>query len=382
APAPRREAPPAPERPIVPRRGPAESSSIERALDDPDYATAFPPSAGARPPFASSPRPAPTRGDQGVPIGEDSVFMPSPFNRAPQPPAAPRSRARDGDTQNDTPHAFPGSDGEAKGVTDEILRSLVASAEAMYDPRNAGQTVMAGARPAAVGTRSILQFFHNSIGRWSDLGEVGSQGIVLGRSTFQAWNSNPESLAEEHLQLGFDGHELYVEPLETLNGVYRKLQPNHREELAPGARFRIGRHVLEFRLPPPPAEIVPLRSDEGEVFQSRVLEPVGFIDLIGPDGRPYLSFPMTRRDDRGTRIGRNGADCDVVLAGDEWVSHCHACVRIMNNTCWLEDLGSRNGTFLIIDGRIPLRRATAQYPAMGDEILVGGYKIRVLEERA
>ncbi len=352
----------------------------ERALDDPDYATAFPPNRQpwASPPFALPSGPASARGDQGMPLDESSVVSPPPLH-APQSPVARRSQAREGDTRDDTPRAFPGSDEDPRRITADTPRGGVARPEPTYDPRNAGYTVMAGLRPATVETRSILQFFNNSIGRWSDIGEVGPQGIVLGRSTFQGWNSNPESLAEEHLQLGFDGLELYVEPLETLNGVYRKLQPNHREELAPGARFRVGRHVLEFRLPPPPAECVPLRSDEGEVFQSRVLVPVGFIDLIGPDGRPYLTFPMTRRDERGTRIGRTGAECDVVLSGDEWVSQCHACLRILNGTCWLEDLGSKNGTFIKLDGRTPLRQAPEQYQAMGDEILVGGYKIRVLE---
>ncbi len=232
------------------------------------------------------------------------------------------------------------------------------------------------------GTRSILQFFHNTIGRWSDLGEVRREGNVLGRGTFQAWDANPDGLAREHLRIGFDGDELYVEPLETLNGVYRKLQPHCREPLAPHNPFRIGRHVLEFRSADLPTEIAPLRSDDGEAFQSRVLVPLGFIDLIGPDGRPYLSFPVTKREERGTRIGRAGVECDIALTGDEWVSLRHARIGFSDGNCWLEDLESTNGTFLIIKGRAPLRRGSAQYPATGDEILVGGYKIRVISEQA
>jgi hypothetical protein len=152
-------------------------------------------------------------------------------------------------------------------------------------------------------------------------------------------------------------------------------------ELAPHTRFRIGRHVLEFRLADPPAEIPPLRGPDGEVFQTRVLVPLGFIDLIGPDGRPYLSFPVTKPEDRGTRIGRAGVECDVALAGDEWVSLRHARILPADDKWWIEDLESTNGTFLIIDGRTPLRRGTRQ-PATGDELLVGGYKIRVIGENA
>jgi pSer/pThr/pTyr-binding forkhead associated (FHA) protein len=241
---------------------------------------------------------------------------------------------------------------------------------------------IAGVLPSSpvTGTRSTLQFFNSEDGRWVDLGKVSREGKVLGRGTFQEWDPNPQGLAEEHIEIGSEGDELYMEPLETLNGVYRRIPPNRREELAPGTRFRIGRHVLEFRLAGPPTEIPPLRAADGEVFQARVLAPLGFIDLLGPNGRPYLSFPVTKREERGTRIGRAGVECDVALAGDEWVSLRHARVFLADGKWWIEDLESTNGTYLIIRGRAPLRRGTTRHPASGDELLVGGYKIRVIEE--
>jgi pSer/pThr/pTyr-binding forkhead associated (FHA) protein len=209
---------------------------------------------------------------------------------------------------------------------------------------------------------------------------VGPEGKVLGRDTFQQWDTNPEGLAQEHLKIGSEGDETYVEPLQTLNGVYRELQPNRPEELAPGARFRIGRHVLEFRLAGPPVETAPLRSSDGEVFQTHVLVPLGFIDLIGPSGRPDLSFPMTERGERGTHIGKTGGECDVLLTSDPWVSRWHARIFLGDGKWWIEDLESRNGTYLLINGRAPLRRGTTRNPAMGDELLIGGYKIRVIEK--
>jgi pSer/pThr/pTyr-binding forkhead associated (FHA) protein len=250
------------------------------------------------------------------------------------------------------------------------------------EPENGYEQTVAGVLPSSVvsGTRSTLQFFHKANNRWSDLGEVGREGKVLGRGTFQEWDPNPQGLAEEHLEIGYEGDELYVEPLETLNGVYRKLL--RCEELAPHTRFRIGRHVLEFRLAGPPTEIPPLRASDGEVFQTRVLAPLGFIDLIGPDGRPYLSFPVTKREKPGTRIGRAGFECDVALAGDDWVSHRHARIFLADGKWWIEDLGSTNGTYLIISGRAPLRRGTTRDPASGDEFHVGEYNIRVIVEKA
>lgn len=235
-----------------------------------------------------------------------------------------------------------------------------------------------GLRASSTG-KSLLQFFDRSIGEWFYLGEVSRSGKVVGRATFQTSDPSADGLAEEHLQFMIVGDELILEPLESLNGVYRRLQPGRREPLTPQTRFRIGRHVLELRQVEPASPIAPLRAEDGEVFQSRVLTPLGFLDLIGPDARPYLSFPLTKRDERGTRIGRAGAECDIALSDDEWVSQRHARLIATGGRFWLEDLESTNGTYVIVNGRSPIRRGTAKSPEAGDELLIGPYKIRVVE---
>ena len=153
-------------------------------------------------------------------------------------------------------------------------------------------------------------------------------------------------------------------PSRRLNGVYRKLQPNRREEIAPHTRFRIGRHVLEFRLADAPTEVAPRRSSDGEVFQSRRLVPLGFLDLIGPDGRSYLSFPLTKRDERGTRIGRAGVECDIALTGDEWVSLRHAAHRAQRRQVLAR--GPREHQRNIPDRQRPDPTASRQREASGD----------------
>jgi pSer/pThr/pTyr-binding forkhead associated (FHA) protein len=359
------------------RREPAQSPALGRSLDDSDLSTNPLPKSSARPGARpAQAAPAQSGPDLGVPFPEETSAAPL---RPPVPAAFPD------DSGFDTPDGFPGSSDnhrKAHVPPSQPKRTIVPhdhlGPEDKYD-----QTISVDvlSSPAA-GTRSTLQFFHISNGRWMDLGEVGREGRVLGRETFHLWDANPQGLAEEHLRIGFEGDEVYVEPLETLNGVYRRLQPHRREELLPRTRFRIGRHVLEFRLADPPAEVPPLRAPDGEVFQARVLAALGFIDLIGPNARPYLSFPVTKREERGTRIGREGVECDVALIGDVWVSQRHARIFLGDGKWWIEDLESTNGTYLIIGDRAPLRRGTTRQPGSGDEILVGGYKIRVIEEKA
>jgi hypothetical protein len=238
-------------------------------------------------------------------------------------------------------------------------------------------------RPVRSRKRAVftLQFYNVDLRRWSDLGEVRPEGQVIGRYTFTDWEPNPESLAEEHLRLVFEGDELHAEALPSLNGAYLKLEAHQPVELEPHARFRVGRHVLEYRPGEAPCSMSPKRSDEGEVFQSRVLAPRGFIDLIGLDQEPYLSFPLTKTGEPGTRIGREGLDCDIALSGDDWVSSQHARIIYAGDKCLLEDLKSTNGTFVMIPGSTSLQPGLPQKPDTGDVILIGGYLIRVIEER-
>ncbi|MDG3005797.1 FHA domain-containing protein [Paludisphaera mucosa] len=236
--------------------------------------------------------------------------------------------------------------------------------------------------PAMKNPLLTLQFYNTNLRRWSDLGAVRGSFLDLGRATFQDWNPNPEDLAESHVRLMIDEGRLFVEPLPSLNGVYLKMKPNRPAELAPGARFRIGRHVIAFRKgDAAPSDVEPLQSADGEVFQSRVLVPLGFLDLIGPDGEAYVSHPLTKTEDPGTRIGRGGARCDLALTGDDWVSGEHARVYFTGEACFLEDLKSTNGTFIQVVGMQEIERGVAIRPDAGDIVAIGGYMIRVVEER-
>jgi pSer/pThr/pTyr-binding forkhead associated (FHA) protein len=299
------------------------------------------------------------------------------FARENEPPRRQTPQAQQSEPDTNTPSQFPESD--LWGEFAEAKPAPRVEPDEELDLDNDSRKTIGWPRPSILVPKSILEFYDPKVGKWFDLGEVRRHGQVLGRHTFANWDSNPEGLAEEHVKISYENDELNLEPLPTLNGVYRKLRPNQRIELAPNTRFRIGRHVLTYRPAGALPEIAPKRSDEGEIFQSRVLNPLGFIDLIGPDGRPYLSFPMTRADEPGTRIGRAGCECDIALTGDDWTSSRHARLLFIDAKCLLEDLNSTNGTFVILNERIPLRRGFTKSPDSVDVILMGEYLIRVVE---
>ena len=65
---------------------------------------------------------------------------------------------------------------------------------------------------------------------------------------------------------------------------------------------------------------------------------VGRLILLGPSHREYLIADVERT------IGREPSN-DLVV-DDEEVSGQHAKVSLRGSTFWVEDLGSRNGTFV------------------------------------
>src|SRR5262249_42612722 len=147
--------------------------------------------------------------------------------------------------------------------------------------------------------------------------------------------------------------------------------PGRPYPLESGDRFQVGHYAVELRLPASmlAAAVAPTAPD-GEVFRSRALSPIAYLDFIGPDGHVSASFPITQ--DGPTVIGREVEDCDIWLTGDYWASRQHAQVVLRDGRIDLEDLGSANGTFVLVRERRPL--ATE-----GDILLFGEVLFRVVE---
>ena len=86
-------------------------------------------------------------------------------------------------------------------------------------------------------------------------------------------------------------------------------------------------------------------------------------------GRAGESFPLT--DDR-LSIGRS-PDAGIFL-DDVTVSRNHALVVRRRDGCYIDDLGSLNGTY------VNRRRIESHSLADGDEIQIGKYKLSYLEK--
>jgi pSer/pThr/pTyr-binding forkhead associated (FHA) protein len=161
-----------------------------------------------------------------------------------------------------------------------------------------------------------------------------------------------------------------AEDMGSLNGVYLKLaQP---AELADGARFRVGARIIEFKTAEPLPAAEPLLAEDGEEFWATDLQPLAYLDFIRPNGEKGLRFPITNPD--RTVLGREsrpGRPVDVALPDDDWVSGQHAQIRRDGGRFFLEDLHSRNGTFIRAEGPVEV--------ASGDILLVGRVLLRIVD---
>jgi pSer/pThr/pTyr-binding forkhead associated (FHA) protein len=219
--------------------------------------------------------------------------------------------------------------------------------------------------PGQIFTLQIM----DKAGQWHVWTTVGGAGIKVGRAEKNAQFPELSSMATRHMRVALEGPKVKVEDLGALNGIYLRL--TRPVELAEGAQFRVGGQVLEFRAAEPVEPAAPQVAEDGEEFWSRDVQPLAFVDIIRPDGQAGLRFPITKRDVTiFGREGRPGRPVDVAFPDDSVVSGQHAQIRHQDGKFFLEDLNSRNGTFIRIRGE--------NFIDPGEVLLVGRVLLRVV----
>lgn len=217
--------------------------------------------------------------------------------------------------------------------------------------------------PRQVKTLQLLA----SNGQWYDWGPIHAKGLNVGRAKGSADFPGLNSMAVRHMKFSYSRTNLTVEDLGSLNGTF--VQVTQPVELKDGMRFRIGGQRFEFHCADA-FEPIPRRvSEDGEEFCAGQIVPLAFLDLIQPDGKLGLRFPITKAV--ATILGREGPTVDIALTGDNAVSGSHAQIKHHDGTFMLEDMGSRNGTYVqIFDPHVV---------NSGDVILAGQVLFRVVD---
>jgi pSer/pThr/pTyr-binding forkhead associated (FHA) protein len=222
-----------------------------------------------------------------------------------------------------------------------------------------------GAVTAERSAKLILVRGHTQFGSQWRL-QAGETGI--GRSHGMVLFPDDGALAERHARLVFRGMDLFLEPAPSTNGVFVRLRAPVR--LVDGDEFIVGQQRLRLlrdderprAVPPPPADTKLLGS------AVRAATTVFALARITPD--PTQSEVYVRSQ-RLLTLGRT--HCDVNFPVDGFVSERHAQLTHEGSHVLLEDLKSRNGTYVRVNAPWKL--------AHGDLLLLGEQVLRVELQR-
>jgi pSer/pThr/pTyr-binding forkhead associated (FHA) protein len=108
---------------------------------------------------------------------------------------------------------------------------------------------------------------------------------------------------------------------------------------------------------------VEIASAGTQVIDAGRLAAMPKLSLLGDSGEVLQSYTLDRGD---AVLGRG--DADISFESDHYMSPLHARLEMRDGQLFLRDLGSRNGTWLFIDG--PTRLTD------GDLVLVGSQLLR------
>jgi pSer/pThr/pTyr-binding forkhead associated (FHA) protein len=133
-------------------------------------------------------------------------------------------------------------------------------------------------------------------------------------------------------------------------------------QLAPGIRFLVGEQLLQFE-PCNDEEASPQADEDGTYFYSSPRRPSRFklIQILrgGDIGMIY------RAPTDEVTLGRDGND--INFPDDPYISGQHAMVSATPQGYFLTDLGSKNGTFVMLAG--PTELVHGDYVFLGQQLL-------------
>lgn len=160
---------------------------------------------------------------------------------------------------------------------------------------------------------------------------------------------NDAYLSPRHATFTYEGDQLMIEDDGSLNGVYRRIDPQVPVPLEHGSIFRLGQEVIRFEVlrgtssPEPGVETMG-GPDRGYIGRIRL--------VLGREtyGNSYC-IPMD-----GLHLGRERGD--IVFPDDGYVSGVHCRVYGDGNRAYLMDVGSSNGTFIRVHGSTVVPRGS------------------------
>ncbi len=189
--------------------------------------------------------------------------------------------------------------------------------------------------------------------------ELRRNPMLIGRTEGDLTFPNDQRLEPRHARLSLEHGQLFVEPVGNATVFFSLVGPYRLQD---GDVIRMGHHLFQFR---ENADALANAAASGTAIGdlARLLNapPGEFLSLGAPFGRYAIA-------EEQVTFGRTKAN--YVFPEDMLMSRSHAKVYHRGEDFFLEDTGSRNGTFVKAAERVPL--------ALGTVLSVGGQLLRVV----
>jgi pSer/pThr/pTyr-binding forkhead associated (FHA) protein len=246
--------------------------------------------------------------------------------------------------------------------------------ETRVGPRPSGpQPVQSGApRPQQKPGRSTLFFGGAMQAARAKLtlirgdGEDGVSFTLAGQEHLAGRGDCPISFPDDpflsptHANFIYAHNQLIVRDEASLNGVYVRISDS--AELDAGGAVLVGEQVLAVAPAPQPED---LPDQDGTYFSASIARPAVF--EIRQHLRGGQIGWVFRPEGDVVTLGREGND--INFPEDPFISGHHAELRLSGGVLTITDLGSRNGTFIRINGARVLKH--------GDYVFLGQQLLRV-----
>ncbi|MCA9537973.1 MAG: FHA domain-containing protein [Myxococcales bacterium] len=204
-----------------------------------------------------------------------------------------------------------------------------------------------------VSVRFILRPFSQNLSL-TRIVPVGNGAVVIGRGEGDVSINEDVYVSPRHARFSVQGDALFVEDLESLNGVWVRVRQD--AELGPGDFLLVGQQIL--RVDAGPSRTNGVASADGTQRLGATGRSRIRLVQLGADGEPFDVYHVPAS---GCRIGRRLGE--LVFTDDTYMSGTHALVVPRDQVVVLRDLSSRNGTWVRVRGR---RRLD-----IGDAVMMG-----------
>ena len=289
-------------------------------------------------PAAPAPRPAPAAPldlppplSEALSAGPAAIDLPPPLSEFP-PPLSERPPIADAAVEAATPAA-------ADPIAPEGLADVDMGAATMGPGANLRPPFENPSEAPAPVLANLVSLERD--GSDGDVFEIRDNVVDVGRSEGALVFGEDPYLSERHCRFQLKDGNWSLVDLESVNGVYRRVQ---KHELIDGDQILIGKQMLCFQT------LGAAETDLGAAYEN------GVMVFGSPTRAPWarlrqqtvagITRDIYHLNSSEVTLGRE--EGDFVFSDDEFMSRRHLKIAWDGKKADLEDLGSSNGTFVLV----------------------------------